>query len=65
MQILLTTHREYMGGYIFELRSAATFWAAVVLSTTEAEFVVACEAARETIWLRNLYSELTGKKRTI
>lgn len=34
----------------------------VALSTTEAEFVAACEATKEIIWIKRLVSELTCKK---
>lgn len=34
----------------------------VALSTTEAEYMASCSAARELVWLRRIISELTGKE---
>jgi hypothetical protein len=50
-------------GYIFMLAGAAVSWKSkkqslVALSSTEAEYVAATEAAKEAIWLRGLLEEL-------
>ena len=52
-----------ISGYIFMSGGGPIVWGSrkqkmVVLSTTEAEYVALSEAAREAVWLRNLYKEL-------
>jgi len=56
--------RKSTSGYIFSLAGAAISWKAkkqslVSLSSTEAENINYLEAAREAIWLRRLYHEIT------
>ena len=58
--------RRSTGGYIFLLAHAAISWKSqkqrlVTLSSTEAEYVSASEAAKEAKWLRHLFSEFTLK----
>jgi hypothetical protein len=50
-------------GYIFLLHGAAVTWAArkqqsISTSTTEAEYVGLCNAAKEAVWFRNLFRDL-------
>jgi len=47
---------QYMGGPVSWLGQKQK---SVALSTTEAEFVAASEAAKEIIWLSRLFSEIT------
>ncbi|KAM0001541.1 putative RNA-directed DNA polymerase [Helianthus debilis subsp. tardiflorus] len=54
-------------GTVFYLSNNLITWSSqkqrtVALSSCEAEFMVATEAACQALWLRNLVSELTGKK---
>lgn len=49
--------RKSTTGYIFKLSNGAVTWSskrqqAVTLSTTEAEYVAACQATKEAIWIR-------------
>ena len=51
------------GGYLVKIGSGAVDWSSklqpmVALSTTEAEYIAACEAGKEIIWLRHLFDEL-------
>lgn len=55
--------RRSTTGYTFSLGSGSISWMSkrqptVALSTTEAEYMAATEAAKEAIWLRSLLSEL-------
>lgn len=59
-----TQTRRSMSGYILKLGNSPIIWGskkqkAIALSTTEAEFVAACEATKEIIWVKRLVSELT------
>ena len=58
--------RRSTGGYLVCMGSGAVNWSSklqnwVTLSTTEAEYVAAVEAAKEAIWTRNLLTELGYK----
>ena len=55
--------RKFLTGYVFTLSSSAINWRAtlqltVALSTTEAEYMAAAEAANEALWLKRLVTEL-------
>ena len=55
--------RRSTTGYAFTLANAAITWKSckqptIALSSTEAEYMAACQAAREAIWLRRLLQEL-------
>ena len=58
--------RKSTTGYVFLYGGAAISWssklqAVVAQSTTEAEYIAAATAAKEALWLRQLYSDLWGK----
>jgi hypothetical protein len=60
----LDTRRSLIG-YVFTIGGCVVSWkarlqATVALSTTEAEYMVVSEFAKEAIWLRGLYSKLCG-----
>lgn len=55
--------RKSTTGYIFMLNGGAVTWSSqrqrsVALSTTEAEYMAACAATKEAIWLRQLLSDI-------
>lgn len=55
--------RRSTSGFLFQLSSGPVSWCSqrpkiVTLSTTEAEYVAACAAAKETIWLRRLLKDI-------
>jgi len=55
--------RTSISGYVFKLGEGAITWSSkkqntVALSSTEAEYTAMAHAARETVWLRNLFQEL-------
>jgi hypothetical protein len=55
--------RISISGYVFKLGGGAITWSskkqnAVTLSSTEAEYTALAHAAREVVWLRNLFAEL-------
>jgi hypothetical protein len=55
--------RRSISGYVFSLCGSAVSWRAslqsvTALSTTEAEYVLATEGVKETIWMQGLISEL-------
>ena len=59
-----TETRRSTSGYVFLLNEGPVAWNSrrqkcVTLSTTEAEYVAACEATRECIWIKRLLRELT------
>ncbi|KAJ9558488.1 hypothetical protein OSB04_013102 [Centaurea solstitialis] len=50
-------------GYVFTLNEGAISWKSskqdtIADSTTEAEYIAACDAAKEAVWLRNFLSDL-------
>ena len=61
-----TETRQSTGGYIFNVGSAAISWQSkrqlvVATSICEAEYMSQTIAAKEAIWLRNLYAEILQK----
>lgn len=55
--------RKSTSGYIFIYQGGAVSWASrrqqcTSLSTTESEFVAACETAKEAVWIQRLLSEI-------
>lgn len=55
--------RRLMTGWVFMMCGALISWCSkkqslVTLSTTEAEYVSACKATQEAIWLKNLLNEI-------
>ncbi len=55
--------RKSTSGYVFIYQGGAVSWASrrqrcTSLSTTESEFVAACEAAKEAVWIQRLLSEI-------
>ena len=63
-----TSSRKSTSGLICKFAGGAITWKSklqqcVALSTTEAEFVAASEAAREVIWLAQLFDDLTVLKK--
>jgi hypothetical protein len=58
--------RKSTSGFVFIMNGAAISWASklqptVAMSTCEAEFVAAANAAKEALWLKTLLSDFTGK----
>ena len=58
-------NRRSVSGLLFMLCGSSISWASrlqrcVSLSTTEAEFIAACESTKEAVWLRSLLSEILG-----
>ena len=63
-----STTRRSVSGILFKYSGGAISWASrkqqsVSLSTTEAEYVAASEAARNAIWLNRMFSELAPLKK--
>jgi hypothetical protein len=55
--------RKSISGYVILLNGTAISWyskkqSCAALSSTEAEFVAACEAAKEILWIKNLLNEM-------
>ncbi|KAG5877261.1 hypothetical protein JTB14_013996 [Gonioctena quinquepunctata] len=55
--------RKSTTGYIFKLSNGAVTWSSkrqhsVTISTTEAEYVAACQATKEAIWIRRLMNDI-------
>ena len=55
--------RKLTSGHLFTLRGGAVSWRSIkqkyiVDSTTEAEYIATCEAAKEAIWLKKFLMEL-------
>jgi hypothetical protein len=58
--------RKSTSGHVFLLNGSSISWASklqptVAMSTCEAEFVAASNAAKEALWLRRLLGDFTGK----
>lgn len=58
------TSRRSTSGFLFLLHGGPVAWSSrrqscVALSTTEAEFIAACEATKEGVWLQRLLKEIT------
>jgi len=58
-------HRRAISGYVFMLDGGAVSWTSkkqelITLSTTEAEYVAATHAAKEAMWLKELFGEIFG-----
>jgi hypothetical protein len=54
--------RRSLTGYVFIVGGCAISWRAcvqpiVALSTTEAEYVAACDGSKEVVWLKDLYAD--------
>lgn len=59
-----TETRKSTSGYVFHIGSGVISWAsmrqdATALSSTESEYMAACQATKELVWLKGLLSELT------
>ena len=57
--------RKSTSGSIFTLGGGAVVWrsikqSSIVDSTMEVEYIVACEAAKESVWLKKFYTDLEG-----
>ena len=55
--------QKSMSGSVFTLGGGAVVWrsikqTSIADSTMEAEYIAACEAAKEAVWLKKLYSDL-------
>jgi hypothetical protein len=55
--------RKSTSGYLFSVNNAPITWRSgrqsiVTTSTTEAEYVAACDGSKEAVWLRKLFEEL-------
>jgi len=60
-------NRRSVSGLLFTLCGCSISWGSrlqrcVSLSTTEAEFIAACESTKEAVWLRSLLTEILGVK---
>ncbi len=58
-------NRRSVSGLLFTLCGCSISWTSrlqrcVSLSTTEAEFIAACESTKEAVWLRSLLTEILG-----
>lgn len=61
--------RKSTSGYVFLLSGGAVSWSSkkqkcVALSTAEAEYIALCSASQESIWLRQLMTELGNRPET-
>ncbi|GBP89220.1 Copia protein [Eumeta japonica] len=62
--------RRSTTGYVFTKNAAAITWAtqrqqSIALSTTEAEFMAACSAAKEALWIKDYYLILVHIIKTV
>jgi transposase InsO family protein len=58
--------RKSTSGFVFLLNEGAITWRSrrqhvIALSTTEAEYVALCDAAREAIWIRQVMAEISNE----
>jgi hypothetical protein len=58
--------RKSTSGYLFCVNEASLTWrsgrqSVVTTSSTEAEYVAACEGSKEAVWLRNLFEDMGCK----
>lgn len=61
-----TDTRKSTSGYVFHIGSGVISWASirqqsVSTSSTESEYVAACQAVKELVWLKSLVAELSMK----
>ena len=59
--------RKSTSGYVFRVGNCTVSWSSkkqsvIALSSTEAEYIALCSAAQETVWLRNLLSDVRLKQ---
>lgn len=62
------TDRKSTSGFVFKIANAAVSWASrkqsvVALSSTEAEYISMCEAAKEAVWLGYIWSHIGNEKK--
>jgi Reverse transcriptase (RNA-dependent DNA polymerase) len=62
--------RKSTSGYVFLMNGASISWSSklqptVAMSTCEAEFVAAANAAKEVLWLASLLGDFTGKVKPV
>ena len=62
--------RRSTTGFVFILHGGPVSWASkrqtcTSLSTTESEYVAACETSKEAVWLQQLVSEISNKKKEV
>jgi hypothetical protein len=62
--------RRSLTSYVFRVGGCAVSWRAclqptVALSTIEAEYVGACDASKDAVWLKGLYDEFCGDRSCI
>ena len=60
-----TENRHSTGGYALMLSGGPISWSSkkqqtIALSTTEAEYMAACECVKELIWVQRLLNDLIG-----
>jgi hypothetical protein len=65
-----TNDRSSTSGSIFFFRGGPVAWSSkkqscIALSTTEAEYVAACEATKTAVWLRYLLQDFSGKEEEV
>jgi muramidase (phage lysozyme) len=65
-----TERRRSTSGYVFLLFGGAVSWYSrrqdiVAMSTQEAEYIAACAAGKQALWLRTLWLDFTGSVRRI
>ena len=60
-------HRHSISGYLFRVGSGTVTWSSkkqsiIALSSTEAEYIAQTSAAKEALWLRSYWKEITDTK---